>query len=140
MRFGLKRKKENEFSFYAPHPNQLLSEVLFTTAGLFLKNFANLRVLGGSALKYTALGSVCLVYFVVKNILLSSQKNLAFSAALHDYFQVPLAKILFPKNSAILGVLRASALKYTALGSVCLVCFVVKIYRPGYLEILNPKL
>jgi len=80
MRFGLKRKKENEFSFYAPHPNQLLSEVLFTTAGLFLKNFANLRVLGGSALKYTALGSVCLV------------------------------------------------------------CFVVKIYRPGYLETLNPKL
>ena len=63
MRFGLKRKKENEFSFYVTHPNQLFSEVLFTTAGLFLKNFANLRVLGGSALKYTALGSVCLVYF-----------------------------------------------------------------------------
>jgi len=55
MRFGLKRKKENEFSFYTLHPNQLLSEVLFTTAGLFLKNSAILSVLGGSALKNTAL-------------------------------------------------------------------------------------
>jgi len=55
MRFGLKRKKENEFSFYAPYPNQLLSEVLFTTAGLFLKNSAILRVLRASALKYSAL-------------------------------------------------------------------------------------
>jgi len=33
MRFGLKRKKENGFSFYALHQNQLLSEVLFSTAG-----------------------------------------------------------------------------------------------------------
>jgi len=32
MRFGLKRKKENELSFYALHQNQLLSEVLFSTA------------------------------------------------------------------------------------------------------------
>jgi len=30
-------KKENSFSFFPLHPNQLLSEVLFTTAGLFLK-------------------------------------------------------------------------------------------------------
>ena len=42
MRFGLKRKKENEFSFYTLHPNQLLSEVLFTTAGLFLKTLRSL--------------------------------------------------------------------------------------------------
>jgi hypothetical protein len=28
----LKRKKENEFSFYALHQNQLLSEELFSTA------------------------------------------------------------------------------------------------------------
>jgi len=32
MRFGLKRKKENELSFYALHQKQLLSEVLFSTA------------------------------------------------------------------------------------------------------------
>jgi len=32
MRFGLKRKKENGFSFYALHQNQFLSEVLFSTA------------------------------------------------------------------------------------------------------------
>jgi len=36
-RLGAKRKKENGFSFYALHQNQLLSEVLFSTAGLFLK-------------------------------------------------------------------------------------------------------
>jgi len=29
----LKRKKENELSFYALHQKQLLSEVLFSTAG-----------------------------------------------------------------------------------------------------------
>jgi len=34
----LKRKKENEFSFYALHPNQLLSEVLFSTAWFGSKN------------------------------------------------------------------------------------------------------
>jgi len=34
----VKRKKENELSFYALHQNQLLSEVLFSTAGLFPKN------------------------------------------------------------------------------------------------------
>ena len=111
MRFGLKRKKENSFSFYAPYPNQLLSEVLFTTAGLFLKNAAILSVLCTSALKYTALGSVCLVYFVVKNILLSSQKNLAFSAALHDYFQAPLAKILFLKKFANLRLCASAPLR-----------------------------
>ena len=49
MRFELKRKKENEFSFYVLHPNQLLSEVLFTTAGLFPKNSAILGVLSGFA-------------------------------------------------------------------------------------------
>jgi len=59
MRFGLKRKKENGFSFYALHQNQLLSEVLFSTAGLFLKNLfillsgqktlASLSVLSGFA-------------------------------------------------------------------------------------------
>jgi len=32
MRFWLKRKKENELSFYALHQKQLLSEVLFSTA------------------------------------------------------------------------------------------------------------
>ena len=51
MRFGLKRKKENEFSFYVSHLNQLLLEVLFTTAGLFPKNSAILSALGGFALK-----------------------------------------------------------------------------------------
>jgi len=55
----VKCKKENELSFYALHQNQLLSEVLFSTAGLFLKNlsillsgqktFARLSVLSGSA-------------------------------------------------------------------------------------------
>jgi hypothetical protein len=43
MRFGLKRKKENGFSFYALHQNQLLSEVLFSTAGLFLQPLPPLR-------------------------------------------------------------------------------------------------
>ena len=43
MRFGLKRKKENGFSFYALHQNQLPSEVLFSTAGLFLQPLPPLR-------------------------------------------------------------------------------------------------
>ena len=64
MRFGLKRKKENGFSFYALHQNQLLSEVLFSTAGLFLKPLPPLRaqrlssVAGGANVLYHPFPSV----------------------------------------------------------------------------------
>ena len=38
--FRVKRKKENGFSFYALHSNQLLSEVLFSIAGFVPKKLS----------------------------------------------------------------------------------------------------
>jgi len=45
IRFGVKRKKENELSFYALHQNQLLSEVLFSTARFVSKTLPLLRLI-----------------------------------------------------------------------------------------------
>jgi len=41
----LKRKKENELSFYALHQNQLLSEVLFSTAWFVSKTLPLLSLI-----------------------------------------------------------------------------------------------